>query len=96
MFHRNTRNHEKSVGRASMPAAAISSWCVGLTLRKTFQDIHAWAFDPAAKPEKLLLVGSIAFLGCARLTYFLDTGWKACATKLKDFSRQQIDSARFI
>jgi hypothetical protein len=34
-FPWNTRNYEKSVGRASAPATAISSWCVERTLRKT-------------------------------------------------------------
>jgi hypothetical protein len=29
-----------------------------------------------------------AFPGCARLTRCLDTGWKACATDLKNFSEQ--------
>jgi aspartyl-tRNA(Asn)/glutamyl-tRNA(Gln) amidotransferase subunit C len=34
------------------------------------------------------LTGGTAFSGCARLTWFLDTGWKACATKVKNFSEQ--------
>ena len=53
---------------------------------KTFQGCHSWAFDPPVKPEKLVLAGGAAFPGCARLTCFLDTGWKACATDLKNFS----------
>ena len=31
--------------------------------------------------EKLLLAGGTAFPGCAPLTCFFGTGWKACATK---------------
>jgi hypothetical protein len=33
-----TRNYEKSVGRASVPAMAISSRCVKRTLRKNFSE----------------------------------------------------------
>jgi len=36
--------------------------------------------------KSLVLAGGTAFPGCARLTCFLDTGWKACATELKNFS----------
>jgi hypothetical protein len=35
--------------------------------------------------KKLVLAGGTAFPGCARLTCFLGTGWKACATNLKNF-----------
>ena len=48
---------------------------------------HSCAFSPSVKPEKPVLAGGTAFPGCARLTNFLDTGWKACATNLKNFSK---------
>jgi len=37
----------------------------------------------------VVLAGSTAFPGCARLTCFLGTGWKACATDLKNFSKSK-------
>jgi hypothetical protein len=33
--------------------------------------------------KKLVLAGGTAFPGCARLTCFFGTGWKACATETK-------------
>jgi hypothetical protein len=33
--------------------------------------------------EKVVLAGGTAFPGCAGLTCYFGTGWKACATDLK-------------
>jgi hypothetical protein len=38
--------------------------------------------------KSLVLAGGTAFPGCARLTCYFGTGWKACATDLKNFSGQ--------
>ncbi len=40
------------------------------------------------KHEKVVLSGGTAFPGCAGLTCYFGTGWKACATDLKNFSEQ--------
>jgi hypothetical protein len=55
---------------------------------KTFQDNPSWVLGPPVRPEKLVLIGGTAFPGCAQLTCFPDTGWKACATDVKNFSKQ--------
>jgi hypothetical protein len=54
----------------------------------TFLYQFLMSFWLTRKYEKLVLTGGTAFPGCARLTCFLDTGWKACATNLKNFSEQ--------
>gem|GEM_PF-3447199 len=59
-----------------------------------FPSSRAWAIGPPVKHEKLVLTGGTAFPGCVRLTCFLDTGWKACATNLRDFSRQLLMGLR--
>ena len=82
------------VGRASVPAAFGSAGFQPVYRTgkmpappRTFQNSRAWAFGPPANHEELVLAGGTAFPGCARLTCFLGTGWKACATNLKNFSR---------
>jgi len=75
------------VGRASAPAAGSANGARCAPYGKTIQGSHSWAFGPPVKHEKLVLAGGTAFPGCARLTCFLDTGWKACATNLKNFSK---------
>jgi hypothetical protein len=52
-------------------------------------DFHAQAWGDKKLHEKVVLAGGTAFPGCARLTCFLGTGWKACATDLKNFSGQK-------
>jgi hypothetical protein len=37
----------------------------------------------------VVLAGGAAFPGCARLICFFGTGWKACATDLKDCSNTE-------
>src|SRR5665647_1362104 len=92
---------KRMVGRASVPATfgGTGFHPVRRTGKmpvppRTFQDSHSWDFGPPVNHEKLLLTGGTAFPGCARLTCFLDTGWKACATNLKNFSEQSFMGLR--
>ena len=45
------------------------------------QSRRSGADGPPENDEKLVLADGTAFPGCARLTCFSDTGWKACATE---------------
>src|SRR3989339_1706445 len=43
---------------------------------------RSWGIGSPVKHKKLVLTGGTAFPGCARLTCFLRTGWKAGAATL--------------
>jgi hypothetical protein len=49
----------------------------------------AWAFGPPIKHENLALAGGTALPDYARLTCFLGTGRKGCATNSRNFSKQK-------
>jgi hypothetical protein len=55
-----------------------------------FSDQLLMGVGPPVKAEKVVLTGGTAFPGCADLTWYFGTGWKACATDLKKFSDQNL------
>jgi hypothetical protein len=49
----------------------------------SFRNSSSWAFGPPVRHEKVVLAGGAAFPGCALITYYFSTGWKACATEIE-------------
>ena len=78
---------KKPVGRASVPAAIQVKWCVRRTL-ENFSRQFLMGLGLTRRHEKVVLAGGTAFPGCTGLTCYFGTGWKACATDLKNFSEQ--------
>jgi hypothetical protein len=69
----------------------VKKWTFLLTTVNNFPGwrvVSLWALGPPLKPEKVVLAGGTAFPVCAALICSLGTGWKACATDLKNFSEQ--------
>jgi hypothetical protein len=55
---------------------------------KFFKQSFFMGCSPPVSHKKPALTGGTAFPGCAGLTCSFDTGWKARATDLNNFSRQ--------